>query len=75
MQTAEWRRMSGGSWRDLIRAKRQSARFRIVLTVRGQRIVKEYTTEDDYRKWRETYEMHRENGKSGIEDIRTEVVY
>ena len=65
------------SWVQLLAAKRGGTaqpRYRITLRVRGREIVKEYYTEEEFRRWRETYhdQMGREN--SGIEDLRAESI-
>jgi hypothetical protein len=64
---------SSASWRNLIRQKRQKAKYRITLEVRGKQIVKEYTTEDEYRKWKETYLLQQERG--GVSNVHCEVLY
>jgi hypothetical protein len=66
----------GAPWRKLIRMKRQHTVWQIRLRVRGKEIVKEYTKEDDYRKWREAYlEQMQRKEVSGVEDIRTGIYY
>ena len=65
-------------WRRLIEQKRQRKVriiYRITLIVRGRQIVKEYPNEDDYRKWKETYEDWRRRRGSGIEQVESRLVY
>jgi hypothetical protein len=51
--------------------------WQIVLTVRGKKLVKEYYTERDYKRWRDAYEyqmMNTSNG-SGITNVEVGKVY
>lgn len=64
---------SSASWRNLIKQKRQKAKYRITLEVRGKTVVKEYHNEDDYRKWKETYLLQQERG--GVSNVHCEVLY
>ena len=67
--------MASRTWRALVKAKRRRAEFRITLTVRGKEVVKTYRNEEDYLKWKMTFEANRKREENGIEDIRTEVIY
>lgn len=49
--------------------------YRITLTVRGKTLVKEYSDEALYNRWRATYESHRRMGQSGIERVSGETLY
>jgi hypothetical protein len=63
------------SWPQLIKAKKSKAKFRIVLTVRGRKISKEYERESDFRRWLVTYHEQMLKQKDGaIENIEQEVV-
>lgn len=63
------------AWRNLIVQKRRRAVYRITLVVRGREVVKEYAHEDEYRKWKETYEEQRRHEGSGIEQVKAVLVY
>jgi hypothetical protein len=67
--------MANRTWRALVKAKRQRAEFRIVLTVRGKKIVKTYHNETDFRKWKAAYEENCRLEQNGIEDMRVEIEY
>lgn len=61
------------NWRDIIRAKRVRTVYRIVLTVRGKTIIKEYGDEEEFRRWKQTYRHWVDTGS--IEHMETYTVY
>lgn len=61
------------NWRTLIKAKRAKTVHRIILTVRGKQIVKDYTDEEDFRRWKLAYQKQVKNGS--VEAMNAFTIY
>jgi hypothetical protein len=54
----------------------KKAVYRILLTVRGKLVVKEYKSEREWKRWQETFEWQwRRSATSGIERVEVDKVY
>jgi hypothetical protein len=66
-------------WERLIKRvekKRRRVVYRITLRVRGREVVKEYDSEDEYRKWKAAFEQQiRQKQVSGVTEMYTSLVY